>query len=315
METPGDIPRADPPDPGAPGASADDEPAAAPAGVEPAAGTPGTAATVGEGRSPKRSQLSPAEIAASTCPYLASAAGPWRGTRPSSSHRCAAEAPPAPVSKDQQRAFCLTREFEDCQVLRALTAAGRSADGPAVAVSGGRWGLRSTAPVVLEGPPAALDPRVIIRNRRLGAFALVLLMVVAFALVAFARLPGLLPGGIGAGPTASEDPATPPVPSMSPSAAPPSAAPPSAAPPSVAASPDATPAGSVEAATATPAPATPAVTPTAEPTATAQTYTVQRGDTLSSIARQFGTTVDALVAANGITDPSIIGVGQTLVIP
>jgi LysM repeat protein len=307
METPGDIPRADPPDPGA---SAGDEAAAASAGDEPAAGTPGTAATVGEGRSPKRSQLSPAEIAASTCPYLASAAGPWRGTRPSSSHRCAAEAPPAPVSKDQQRAFCLTREFGDCQVLRGLTAAGRSADGPAVAVSGGRWGLRSTAPVVLEGPPAALDPRVIIRNRRLGAFALVLLMVVAFALVAFARLPGLLPGGIGAGPTASEDPATPPVPSMSPSAAPPSAA-----PPSVAASPDATPAGSVEAATATPAPATPAVTPTAEPTATAQTYTVQRGDTLSSIARQFGTTVDALVAANGITDPSIIGVGQTLVIP
>ena len=44
-------------------------------------------------------------------------------------------------------------------------------------------------------------------------------------------------------------------------------------------------------------------------------YTVQAGDTLSSIAAQYGVTVDDLAAANGINDPSLITVGQRLVIP
>lgn len=45
------------------------------------------------------------------------------------------------------------------------------------------------------------------------------------------------------------------------------------------------------------------------------TYTVQAGDTLTKIADQFGITVQALTQANGISDPSIIHIGQTLVIP
>lgn len=57
------------------------------------------------------------------------------------------------------------------------------------------------------------------------------------------------------------------------------------------------------------------------PSAYAQTqtpgpqYVVQPGDSLYSIALAFGTTVDALQQANGIADPSLLSVGQTLTIP
>ena len=44
-------------------------------------------------------------------------------------------------------------------------------------------------------------------------------------------------------------------------------------------------------------------------------YTVQTGDTLGEIAEQFGVTVEALAAANGITNPDTLDVGQVLTIP
>src|SRR5258706_3747000 len=46
-----------------------------------------------------------------------------------------------------------------------------------------------------------------------------------------------------------------------------------------------------------------------------QTHTVQAGETLFRIALNYGTTVEALMAANNIADPSLIYVGQVLVIP
>ncbi|WP_114570623.1 LysM peptidoglycan-binding domain-containing protein [Exiguobacterium flavidum] len=46
-----------------------------------------------------------------------------------------------------------------------------------------------------------------------------------------------------------------------------------------------------------------------------KTYTVKSGDTLYSIARTYGVTVDALIKANNITNPSLIKVGQVLIIP
>jgi LysM repeat protein len=58
-------------------------------------------------------------------------------------------------------------------------------------------------------------------------------------------------------------------------------------------------------------------TPTPTPTATSKpsTYTVVSGDTLTKIATRFGVTQAALMAANKITNPNSIQLGQKLVIP
>lgn len=44
-------------------------------------------------------------------------------------------------------------------------------------------------------------------------------------------------------------------------------------------------------------------------------YTVASGDTLSAIAARLGTTVAALAAANGISNPNRISIGQTISMP
>ena len=46
-----------------------------------------------------------------------------------------------------------------------------------------------------------------------------------------------------------------------------------------------------------------------------EVYEVQPGDGLGKIADKFGVTIDELMAANGITDPDHIEVGQKLKIP
>jgi len=75
--------------------------------------------------------------------------------------------------------------------------------------------------------------------------------------------------------------------------------------------------------TITPAP-TPTIGSTLEATSTPEptpppiaviTYTVQAGDTLGKIAAEFGVTVEEIIEANDIEDPSLINVGQVLVIP
>jgi murein DD-endopeptidase MepM/ murein hydrolase activator NlpD len=48
---------------------------------------------------------------------------------------------------------------------------------------------------------------------------------------------------------------------------------------------------------------------------TGPVYIVQSGDNLTSIASQFGITQDELIAANGITDPNLLAVGDQLIIP
>ena len=54
---------------------------------------------------------------------------------------------------------------------------------------------------------------------------------------------------------------------------------------------------------------------TAAPAAADTVVTVEAGDSLSEIAVQHGTTVGALMAANGISDPDRVYMGQRLVIP
>lgn len=62
-----------------------------------------------------------------------------------------------------------------------------------------------------------------------------------------------------------------------------------------------------------PTPDGPRTLPTAR--TDADRYIVQLGDTLGSIAQAYGVGVEALMQANGLTDPNLLEVGQTLVIP
>ena len=55
--------------------------------------------------------------------------------------------------------------------------------------------------------------------------------------------------------------------------------------------------------------------PVCDEAAGATWYTVQRGDTLSGIAAATGTTVQAIMETNGLSNPNVIYVGQTLCIP
>lgn len=73
--------------------------------------------------------------------------------------------------------------------------------------------------------------------------------------------------------------------------------------------------------------ATPTASPTIQPSPTAsatspapspspvQTHVVQPGETLGGIASQYGLPLETLIIANDIPDPSLIQVGQELVIP
>jgi LysM repeat protein len=70
----------------------------------------------------------------------------------------------------------------------------------------------------------------------------------------------------------------------------------------------------------TPEPAavpSPTPSPMPEPTVevTPETYVVHASDTLSRIGRAYGVTVDQLAAANSISNPDRIAVGQVLIIP
>jgi LysM repeat protein len=56
------------------------------------------------------------------------------------------------------------------------------------------------------------------------------------------------------------------------------------------------------------------LTSVATPAAAGDDLIVERGDTLWDIALEHGTTVDALVALNGIPDPSLIRIGQRIVL-
>lgn len=63
------------------------------------------------------------------------------------------------------------------------------------------------------------------------------------------------------------------------------------------------------------APPTPTQVETDENANEPEIYEVIAGDTLLGIARQFGVSVEEIMALNEIEDPSVIGIGQELLIP
>jgi LysM repeat protein len=63
------------------------------------------------------------------------------------------------------------------------------------------------------------------------------------------------------------------------------------------------------------APSAATVEPTLAPAPTQTTYTVQPGDTLGVIAQRYELAVEDIMAANGLTDPNTLALGQVLIIP
>jgi LysM repeat protein len=61
--------------------------------------------------------------------------------------------------------------------------------------------------------------------------------------------------------------------------------------------------------------AVPSATSTLAPSPTPNTYTIETGDTLFALAQEMGIVLEDLMAANGITDPSALDVGQVLIVP
>jgi LysM repeat protein len=61
--------------------------------------------------------------------------------------------------------------------------------------------------------------------------------------------------------------------------------------------------------------AAPGVEPTVAELPTPTLYVVKSGDSLGSIAQQFDVSVQEIMDANGLTDPNVVSVGQSLTIP
>lgn len=209
----------------------------------------------------------------------------------------------------KQRALCLAADHLSCATYLAAGGSARSGDRGAQDDGTDLWPEVHTVPIVLEAAHGRLGPLPVGGSRFGTQVVLAVLMVAALLVLVLARL--MAPpidgpaaatpaGGATASPGATAIASPRPSPSATASAGPSA----SAAPTPVV--------------TEVPSPATPPPTaPPAAPLPSVVTtpYTVQAGDTLSTIASRFGTTVSVLVALNGITDPSLIRIGQVLRVP
>lgn len=229
------------------------------------------------------------------CPYLGLLDDPRsRFTFASPGHRCHVRSKLFAIDLGHQGSHCLTTGYPACERFPSPKAAARGgSDLPSAAAL--------TAPVVTApravgrvdaGPPAD-GAAGWGRGLRRGVAVLAALTLVALvAAIGMGALvgssaPGGAPGGI-ASPSAAATLAATPASSSTPSSAPTSTPFPSpSAPPAP--------------------PATPAPSPIV--------HVVVKGETLLSIAELHGVTVHAIREANGIDDPSLIIVGQKLVIP
>jgi hypothetical protein len=289
-----------------------------------------------------------------SCPLLGLPDDPvTRFSFPSVAHRCRATDRPRPIDLAHQSAFCLAATYPDCpryqaaalprsgtvpaarpptetkpgdpvavdrptsEIAEAGTLRASRTPGPNDATGTSTpagspatpdrpampWTLDRLARPVVPGPIAAPDPTdrpetagEKMRWRRPLIVAIVIAIVVLLAAAAYVASPAigdwLRHPGAGAS-------AASPVPLASRSVMPA----PSVATPSPGSSPSPDPSLG----------AGPTVAPT--PAATPTIHVVARGEYLIGIAARYGVPVDAIVNANRITDPSLIYVGERLIIP
>jgi LysM domain len=219
-------------------------------------------------------------------------------------HRCFAESTPIPLDRQPQARVCLGDAYERCDRYLAHVSRHGGVHPGRSSLAGGLVATR----MVLAPEPAWRGMAGRARQARSGPLAAIGAAAALLGIGGVALATGMFDLGSGAPADAL---------STSPGAAPtatPTVRPTRTASPT--ASPSPTP-------VATPVPE-PTIAPTAAPTPVPtvaatpppqQTYTVQQGDTLGLIAQRFGRTVQAIQAANGISDPNEIFVGQVLVIP
>ncbi len=253
-----------------------------------------------------------ATVEPEVCPYLGLPDDPRsRFTFAAAGHRCHAKAKPIPIDLGHQGAYCLTTGYPACERFPLPRAAARrGSDSPAAAAPTAPVATApvATAPVAATAVatatmgPAAPDARPSRDGgagwgrsralRRAAALLAVLGLVMLIGAIGVGAIGGSpadggAPGGV-ASPSASPSPTATPVPTPTPAPVP------------------------------TPAPAptpAPTPTPTATPAPSPIVHVVARGETLSSIAELYGVTVQAIEDANEIDNPSLIIVGQKLVIP
>jgi LysM repeat protein len=218
-------------------------------------------------------------------------------------HRCHAESPPHPLSRQEQAQLCLTPSHPRCERYLRFVAASKGGVPGSMLIGDGLVSTRMTlAPTPAWRGIAGRARRAPRGPVVLGAGAALVLGAAGIAVASGVIVPGVADASPAASavPSSSGPASSTPTPTASPRPTPSASATPTSSPTAV----------------PTPAPTpTPLPTPVATPAPTQRTYVVQEGDTLAAIAEQFGTTVEALQAANGIEDPNEIIIGQVLVIP
>jgi LysM repeat protein len=245
--------------------------------------------------------VEPHQVVRGICPYLGTGEG-WRLAVPDRAHRCLAVSPPTPLALDKQSRLCLVDLHAACATFLAAAEPLGADQRPDARVPADtirrpvrrRWPVPRTQATVLDVGRGSVDVRSIARARATTQVALVVLALVAFGALLLARIGGLPPvvATAGASPSSIVEGSTSPA-----GARPPQTA---DAQPTVGPSPTAEAAGP---------------SPLVGPSASLRRYTVRAGDTLLQIARRYGTSVKALQAANSITNPADLQIGQVLRIP
>ena len=239
----------------------------------------------------------PAAANPAVCPYLGLVDDPrTHFAFATTAHRCHSGSHPERIEVSHQGALCLSADYAACQryVLPA-SAAARLAMTPG----------RAEAPIAHVGTRVRWRSGPEGRRRLVVRAGVVRAGVILVGVLALAILAAVI---LGQGGFQFGGPAG--VAGSSPTA---SLAGPAGSPTDSLASPSGSPQPTPTASSASTNKLT--ASPTGSVAALPTTHIVRRGENLTSIARLYGVTLAALEKANGIKDPSLIRVGQRLIIP